>query len=92
MHQCCRAAPSQDVSKMRTAHYTHVPRERDVCDLQEEFLPAFTIAVNSREMFLPHWLALDPPHLVAVGTTIFSAPCRCPSLPGMLMDPRELLT
>lgn len=82
MHQCCNAAdvaPSWDISNKRTAQQTHVPRERDVCDLWEEFLSDFTIAVNSREMFLPYWLALDLPHLVTVGTTIFSATCRFPS-------------
>lgn len=77
MHQCCRVAPCG-----MSATWTQIPRERDVCDLWEEFLkflPDFIIAVNSTETFLPHWLALDLPHLVAVGTTIFSITCRCPS-------------
>lgn len=57
---------------------THVPRERGVCALREAFLHGFTIVVNAREMFLPHRPALNLPYLVAVGTTISSAVCRCP--------------
>ena len=34
--------------------------------------------MNSREMFLLHWLALNLPYLVAVGTIISSAICGCP--------------
>lgn len=52
-------------------------REMGVCAFQGVFLPGFTIAVNSREMFLPHWLALDLLYLIAVGTTISSAILRC---------------
>lgn len=34
--------------------------------------------MNSREAFLPHWLTLNLPYLVAAGTTISSATCECP--------------
>lgn len=56
---------------------THVPRERSVCACWVASLPGFTIAVTPRETFLPCLLVLDLSYLVAVGTSISSAICRC---------------